>query len=56
MSLSNFCCTLLKFYSQSCSGAICLPSVDCAQQSQPRGVGSGQMFSGGVSTLPLAEA
>lgn len=31
MSLSNFCCTLLKFYSQSWCGAICFPSVDCAQ-------------------------
>ena len=28
MSLSNFCCTLLKFYSQSLSGAVCLTSVD----------------------------
>lgn len=28
MSLSNFCCTLLKFYSQSFSGAICFTSVD----------------------------
>lgn len=31
MSLSNFCCTLLKFYSQSCSGGVCFPAVDCAQ-------------------------
>lgn len=28
MSLSNFCCTLLKFYSQSLSGAICFTAVD----------------------------
>lgn len=27
MSLSDFCCTLLKFYSQSCSGAVCFPPV-----------------------------
>lgn len=36
MSLSNFCCTLLKFYSQNCPGAICFPSVtapSCCQGS-----------------------
>lgn len=27
MSLSSFCCTLLKFYSQNCSDPVCLPYV-----------------------------
>lgn len=27
MSLSSFCCTLLKFYSQSFSGAVCFMSL-----------------------------
>lgn len=54
MSLSNFCCTLLKFYSQSFSGAHCLTCVDLTAQLLPGARGGGQVFLGGVATLPLA--